>query len=439
MPVIGRRMGVVLALWALTGPAGAADVGAEVRQIDRTLDQIYPDLFRLYADIHAHPELAGQETRTAALLAEQMRELGFTVTEHVGGTGVVAVLRNGDGPTVLVRTELDALPMEERTGLPYASRVQVAYNGGQSFVAHSCGHDVNMAAWVGTARTLLAMKDGWRGTLVFVGQPAEETGQGAMAMLADGLFDRFPKPDYAFGLHTGGGPAGQLLYRPGPITANSNSFTITFRGQGGHGAAPHRAIDPVLIAARFVVEVQSIVSRGINPQQPGVVTVGAIQGGTTGNIIPDEVTVRGTIRSFDAEARASLVEGVERVARAASMMAGAPEPEIALNAGSGAIVNDPELTERTAAVFREAFGAAATAAPGRGMVTDDYARLVEAGVPRSLFFYIGVHEPSRVEAARNSGEALPGTHSPFYAPVPEPSIRTGVKAMSLAVLSVLAG
>lgn len=434
--MLGRRIGFALALCAATSPLHALDVPAAEGQVDRTLDAIYPDLFRIYADIHAHPELSGQETRTAALLAAQMRDLGFTVTEQVGGTGLVAVLRNGDGPTVMVRTELDGLPMEEKTGLPYASRAQADYNGQPSFLAHSCGHDAHMASWIGTARTLVGMKDRWKGTLVFVAQPAEETLAGAAAMLKDGLFERFPKPDYAFALHTGPYAAGQVIYRPGAITSNSDSIEITFRGRGGHGSAPHTAIDPVLIAARFLVEVQSVVSRDKNPQQPGVITFGMIQGGTAGNIIPEQVNLRGTIRSYDPEARARLLDGVDRVARASSMMAGAPEPEVVRGASSDSVVNDATLTERTAAVFREAFGEAAIAKPDYITASEDYSRYARPDL-QSFFFEIGVYDPARVEAARTGGPPMPANHSPAYAPLPEPTIRTGVKAMSLAVLGVL--
>ncbi|WP_332764236.1 amidohydrolase [Phenylobacterium sp.] len=437
--MIGRFVGLALALCAWAWPAQALDVRAANSWIDRELDQIYPDLFRLYADIHANPELSSQETRTAALLGAEMRKLGFTVTEHVGGSGLVAIVRNGAGPTVLVRTELDALPMEERTGLPYASRVQTNYRGQPTFVAHSCGHDVHMASWVGAARVLMGMKDRWRGTLMFVAQPAEETVSGATAMLKDGLFTRFPKPDYGFALHTGPYAAGQVLYRPGALTSAADNIEITFKGRGGHGSSPDTTIDPVLIAARFVVDVQSVVSREKNPQQPGVVTIGAIQGGTAGNIIPDEVTVRGTIRSYDPEVRAKLLAGVERVALAAAMMAGAPKPEISKPQSADSVVNDPELTERTAAVFRQAFGQSAI--PKRDFITasEDFSQFALAGVPRSLFFEIGIYDPGRVQAARNGGPPLPFNHSPQYAPVPEPSIRTGVKATSLAVLNVLGG
>lgn len=419
-------------------PALAAAPAPDKASIARLLDQSYPALDALYKDIHAHPELRFAETRTAARLAKEMRAQGFTVTEKVGGTGVVAVLRNGDGPTVLVRTELDALPMREQSGLPYASQVQTDWQGGQTYVAHSCGHDVHMAAWVGTARALVAMKSAWRGTLVFIAQPAEEGLGGAAAMLKDGLFTRFPKPDYAFALHTGPFAYGEVHYRPGVLTSNSDSIEITFKGRGGHGSMPNATIDPVLIASRFVVDVQSVISREKDPQAPGVITIGAIQGGTVGNIIPDQVVVRGTIRNYDADVRAKLKAGVDRVARAAAAMAGAPEPEIHIGVeGADSVINDPALTARIGDVFKTAFGDKAILDPAPGPASEDYSVYVNAGVKASLNFQIGIYDPARVAAAAAGGEPLPVNHSPFYAPVPEPTIRTGVEAMTLAVLEVL--
>jgi len=435
----GFRMAMALLLGA-TGGAGqpqSLDVGQAKAAVDRTLDRIYPELFQLYTDLHAHPELRFQETRTAGVLAAQMRQLGFTVTEHVGGTGLVAILRNGAGPTVLVRTELDALPMEEKTGLPYASRVQAEFNGQPSFVAHSCGHDIHMAAWVGTARALMAMKERWHGTLMFIAQPAEESVSGARAMLKDGLFTRFPKPDFGFALHTGPYAYGKVLYRDGMVTSNADSFEIKFKGRGGHGSAPDKAIDPVLIASRFIVDIQSVVSQEKPAQQPGVISIGAIQGGTVGNVIPDEVTVRGTIRTYDSEVRAKLIAGLKRVASAEATMAAAPEPSIQMVEGANAVLNDPELAQRTGAVFRQAFSAAAELKADRITASEDYSEYVMAGMPHSLFFEIGIYEPKRVEAARAGGPPLPFNHSPYYAPVPEPTIRTGVEAMTLAVLNVL--
>src|SRR5450631_3487743 len=292
--------------------------------IARSIESDYPKLDALYKDIHAHPEIAFQEEKTAARLAAQMRALGFDVTEHVGKTGLVAIYKNGDGPTIMVRTELDALPMEEKTGLAYASRDKTIWNGVETFVAHSCGHDIHMASWVGTAKTLVGLKDQWQGTLMFIAQPAEETGSGAMAMLAHGLFTRFKQPDFGFALHDGAFPYGNVLYRVGIGSSNSDSLHIKFRGRGGHGAAPQRTIDPVMIAARFIVDVQSVISREKDPTEFGVVSIGAIHAGTAENIIPDDALVLGTIRTFKPGVRAKMLAGIERTANAAAAMSDAP-------------------------------------------------------------------------------------------------------------------
>jgi hippurate hydrolase len=437
-------MGRCLILVALAAAAMAAapqalalDAPGAKAEIDAILDADYPGLDALYKDIHSHPELAFQETRTAALLAARMRQLGFEVSEHVGKTGVVAVYRNGPGPTVMVRTELDALPMEEKTGLPYASRVQTVWQGKTTFVAHACGHDIHMASWVGTAETLVKLKARWRGTLVFIGQPGEEAAGGAKAMLADGLFSRFPKPDIGFALHDVPAAYGHIYYRTGAMTSNADDVEITFHGRGGHGAYPQETIDPVLIAARFVVDVQSLVSREKDPQLAGVVTIGAIQGGSAGNVIPDQVTVRGTIRDYDPATRRLLTTGVARVARAEATMAGAPEPDVAMGRESAeSVVNDPVLTERTATAFKAAFGANAELMQQPETGSEDYSEFVGAGVP-SLYFEIGVYDPKQAAAADAGGTPLPPNHSPQFAPVPEPTIRTGVEAMTLAVLNAM--
>jgi hippurate hydrolase len=435
-----RRLPVLMAAaMALPAPAAMAQVATQKAAIAKLLDARYPHLDALYKDIHAHPELGFAETRTAARLAKEMRALGFDVTEGIGGTGIVAIYRNGPGPVVMVRTELDALPMKELTGLDYASRVRTIWNGQPTDVMHGCGHDVHMASWVGTAAALVAMKSAWKGTLMFVGQPSEEMISGAAAMLKNGLFTRFPKPDFALALHNAAYAHGTVHYRPGVLSSNSDDIAITFKGRGGHGADPSKTIDPVLIAARFVVDVQAVVSREKTPQRPGVVTIGAINGGSAGNIIPDQVTVRGTIRNYDAEVRARLKEGVARVARAEAVMAGAPEPDIAIGEQhADAVVNDPALTAQAAAVFHEAFGDNAILDADPITASEDYSLFVNAGVPRSLFFLIGVHDPAAVAAARNGGPPLAFNHSPHFAPVPEPTIRTGVEAMTLAVLRILA-
>ena len=326
----------LLSLPALAEETRPFDPLSAKPQLGTLIDQMYPDLKGIYEDLHAHPELGFQETRTAAKLAAEMRKLGFEVTEGVGKTGLVAILKNGAGPTTLVRTELDALPMEEKTGLPYASKAKAQYNGKETFVAHSCGHDIHMTSWIGTARSLAAMKDRWKGTLMFIAQPSEETVTGAQAMIDDGLFTRFGKPAHAFALHSMAMPYGTVGYRSGPTTSNGDGLDIHFHGRGGHGSAPDKTIDPILMASKFVVDVQSVVSREKNPMEFGVISVGTFNAGTAGNIIPDEARVMGTIRSYSQDVRQRLHEGIERTAKAQAAMAGAPEPKIQLKKGSDA-------------------------------------------------------------------------------------------------------
>ncbi len=311
-----RLAGGAAALALFAAPAQALDVAAVQPKIEAGVAADYPRLEALYKDIHAHPELGFQETRTAAKLAAEMKALGFTVTTGVGKTGVVAIYKNGPGPTILVRTELDALPMEEKTGLPYASVAKQAWNGRETFVDHSCGHDVHMAIWVGTAKALLAQKAQWRGTLMFIGQPAEEMVAGAKAMLDDGLFTRFGKPDYAIALHVGAGPAGLIQYMPGASTSTADTLEVVFAGRGAHGSMPNLSIDPVVEAARFVTDVQTVISREKDPWAFGVITVGGIQAGSAGNIIPDSALLRGTIRTYDEGVRQKLFAGIRRTADA---------------------------------------------------------------------------------------------------------------------------
>jgi hippurate hydrolase len=421
---------------SVAGAASALDVRAAKAQVDSEFAADWPHLEALYKDIHSHPEIAFQEQRTAATLAREMRALGFDVTEHVGKTGIVAIYHNGPGPVILVRTELDALPVTEKTGLPWASTVKIQYEGRESGVDHACGHDIHMAAWVGAAKALVAMKDQWSGTLMFIGQPAEEAIGGAKAMLADGLFTRFPKPQYGFAQHVGNGPYGTVGYRPGTFSSNADSFTIRFLGRGGHGSMPSVTIDPIVEAARFVVDVQSVISREKDAQQFGVITVGAIQGGSAGNIIPDNVVLRGTIRSYDAQVRTRLKAGLVRTANAEAQMAGAPAPEVDFTDGATAVFNDEALVARTAPVFTAAFGDKAELMTQPGSASEDYSEFVLAGLP-SFYWSLGGYDPAKVEEARRTGVPLPANHSPFFAPVAEPSIRTGVEAMTLAVLNVM--
>src|SRR5579863_7345307 len=437
MNYLTRILLMPTALWvaAMTEPARAElDVAKLKASIQTSVEADYPKLEELYKDIHAHPELAFQEVKTAAKLAREMRALGFEVTEKIGKTGLVAIYRNGEGPTIMVRTELDALPMEEKTGLAYASRDKTDWNGQETFVDHSCGHDIHMASWVGTAKTLVGLKDQWRGTLMFIAQPAEEPVTGARAMLDDGLFTRFRKLDFGFGLHDGPQAYGTLNYRIGVGSSNSDSLDVTFHGRGGHGATPQRTIDPVMIAARFIVDVQSVISREKDPTEFGVFSVGAIHAGTAHNIIPDEVVLRGTIRTFKPEVRAKMLAGIERTARAAAAMSDAPAPDIVFTEGAKAVVNDAGVVETAAKVLKVAFGDNFRTAPPV-TASEDFSEFVDAGVP-SMFFNIGVYEPERVAAAFNgTGPQLPPNHSPQFAPVPKPTIETGIEAMTLAVLS----
>jgi amidohydrolase len=434
-PLLGS-VALCLALFlALPAQAHAElDVISLKSAIEASVESDYPKLDALYKDIHAHPEIAFQEVKTAAKLAAEMRALGFEVTEKVGKTGLVAIYRNGDGPTIMVRTELDALPMEEKTGLAYASHDKTDWNGRETFVAHSCGHDIHMTSWVGTAKTLVGLKDKWQGTLMFIAQPAEEIGSGAKAMLADGLFTRFPKPDFGFALHDGPGPYGYIFYRVGVGSSNSDSLAITFHGRGGHGAVPQATIDPVMMAARFVVDVQSVISREKDPTEFGVVSIGAIHGGTAENIIPDDVRLFGTIRTFKPEVRAKMLAGIERTAKAVAAMSDAPAPDINITEGAKAVMNDPGLVATAEKVLKAAFGDKFRTSPP-GTPSEDFSEFVNAGVP-SMFFNIGVYEPERVAAAYNgTGPQLPSNHSPQFAPVPKPTIETGIEAMTLAVLS----
>jgi hippurate hydrolase len=433
----GLGMVCAAALSSVSSAAVAAiDPVATRAAVAREVDADYPHLDALYKDIHAHPELGLQETATAAKLAKEMRALGFEVTEGVGKTGIVALYHNGPGPTVMVRTELDALPLEEKTGLPYASRAKQVAGGRESFVDHACGHDVHMAIWVGTAKALLSQKAHWSGTLMFIGQPAEELGAGAAAMLKDGLFTRFPKPDYGFALHVGPGPAGEIRYRADVITSSADWLDITFHGRGGHGSMPSKTIDPVLEAARFVVDVQSVISREKDAAAFGVITVGSIQAGTVGNIIPDQAHLLGTIRSYDPEVRAKMLAGIERTAKGVAMIADAPAPDVIVTVTGRAVVNDRPLTERSAKLLRAAFGERADWDPAPGAASEDYSEFVIAGVP-SFFFGLGALDPKLIAEANAGGKPVPVNHSPYFAPVPEPTIRAGVEAMTLVVMGML--
>ena len=406
------------------------------------LDATYPSLDALYLDLHRNPELSRHEEKTAAKLAARLRALGFEVTEHVGGHGIVGVLRNGKGPTVLVRTDMDALPVKEQTGLPYASTVVTKNDAGEIVpVMHACGHDIHMASWIGAATLLANGKERWRGTLIFVGQPAEEVVSGAQAMVDDGFLKRFPKPDFAIAIHdTQIHPSGQVGFVAGPAFANIDSIDITFHGKGGHGAAPHRTIDPVLMAARAVVTLQSIVAREVNPFDQAVVTVGTFHAGTKRNVIPDDAKLELTVRSYKPEVRKQLVAAIARIAKAEAAASGATrEPTIFVNPNESAqaVVNDPGLTDRLAAALRRSLGAANVVATDPVMGSEDFGVFgAAAGVP-SVMLRVGAAEPSEFAKAKAAGTQIPGPHNAGFAPDRERTIRTGVSTFTISVLELL--
>ena len=406
------------------------------------LRALYPSLDSLYIDLHKNPELSFHEEKTAAKLATRLRDLGFEVTERVGGYGVVGVLKNGAGPTVLVRTDMDALPIREQTGLPYASTIAAKNDAGETVpVMHACGHDIHMSSWVGAATLLARARDRWHGTLIFVGQPAEEMVQGAERMVKDGLLTRFPKPDFLLGLHdTNLLPAGRIGVVAGPSSAASNAVDITFYGKGGHGAVPHRTIDPLLIAARTVVTLQTIVSREINPFDPAVVTVGTFHAGTKRNIISDEAKLQLTVRSFKPEVQKQLLAAIERIARAEAAAARAPrEPAVVIDEreASEVVFNDPALAARLTTALRRELGDA-NVVPGEPVTTSEdfgvFGRV--AGVP-SIQLWIGAVESGEFGRAKVAGTIVPGPHSPLFAPDREPTISTGVAAFTLSVLELV--
>jgi len=412
-----------------------------VDEINRLLAAESANLQAFYKNLHAHPELSYQEEQTAARLAKEMKALGFEVTTGVGGHGVVAVLKNGNGPTVLVRTDMDALPVTEATGLPYASKVRARDRYGKEVgVMHACGHDMHMTCWVGTARVLAGMKDRWHGTLVFIGQPAEETGGGARRMLADGLFERFPRPDYCLGLHCDARkPHGHIAYAEGLLCANVDTLDITVRGKGGHGSAPHTTIDPIVLAARIVLDLQTIVSREVNPTDAAVVTVGSIHGGTVHNIIPREVKLQLTVRTLKDDVRAHVLEAIQRIVKAAAAGARAPEPliHIDLDDFTPAVFNNAPLARKTTALFRDLLGADHVQDQEPVMGGEDFGRYGRAGVP-IFFYFLGTVTPEEYAASKQpGGKTLPSLHSDLYYPIPEPSIRTGVLTMSAAVLNLM--
>jgi hippurate hydrolase len=416
-------------------------------------DAEFPSLLGIYKDIHSHPELSGQEERTAALVAKELRAAGCEVTEHLGkyensklkAYGVVGVMKNGDGPTVLVRTDMDALPVEEETGLPYASKVITKSDEGKDVhVMHACGHDVHVAAFIGTARALGKLKDQWHGTLVFVAQPAEEIGAGARALLKDGLYDRFGKPNFALGFHDKADvQAGHIAVTEGYTSANVDSVDVTVRGVGGHGAYPHKTKDPIVLAAEIINAWQTIASRQNNPLDPIVITVGSIHGGTKHNIIPDEVKMQITARTYKSEVREHVLAAIERIAKGIAAAGGipperAPVVSVSKDQFCPASYNNPELTKRLVAVWKKSLGNDNVEIIDPTMGGDDFSEysLSDHSIP-AVYFHFGAVEPAKIAEFKQAGKELPTLHSSKFAPVPEPTIRTGVIGMITAVLELM--
>jgi amidohydrolase len=423
---------------------------AQTSSVDSLISKEYPSLEELYKTLHSHPELSYHEMNTSARIAEELRKLGFEVTENFGkyedpkrtSYGVVAVMKNGPGHTVYVRTDMDALPVEEKTNLPYASKVTTNNDDGVEVpVMHACGHDIHMTVLVGTARILSAMKNKWKGTLVLIGQPSEERGPGgAAAMLRDGLYTKFPKPDYVLALHDSPAlAAGKVGWVEGYALSAADSVDITIRGVGGHGSAPAQAKDPIVIAAETIVALQTIVSREVPPGEGAVITVGSIHGGTKNNIIPDEVKLQLTVRSYKKEVREILLNGIQRITKGISEAAGVPpgrEPLIDLHPEEyyPSTYNNPDLVRKTVSALEAALGKENVIQQEPIMASEDFSfySLPDFSVP-AFIFWLGAIDPQKIA----SGEKLPSLHSPLFAPMPEPTIKTGVKAMSAAVMNLM--
>jgi len=428
--VAGPLASLLFGMIALAAPT--ADIRSEI-------DAAYPQSETLYLDLHRHPELSMHEQHTAAKLAAALRELHFEVTEHVGGTGIVGVLRNGKGPAVLLRTELDALPVEENTGLPFASVDRTTDAAGHEVaVMHACGHDIHMAAWTATARVMASTRDRWRGTLILIGQPAEEDGDGATDMVQDGLFTRFPKPDYALAVHDDSRyPAGLIGYHAGTVMSAIDELTLIVHGRGGHGARPESTVDPIVIASRIVVTLQTIVARETSPLEPSVITVGSIHGGTRPNIIPDDVTLQLTVRSVSEANRQHLLSAITRIANAEAAAAGAPlAPTIQSNGYIAALINDTAVTQRVSAALQRQLGAERVKDTAPEMISEDFSVFGESGVPL-LMFRIGATSQAAFDEAAKTGIPVPSLHSAKFAPEREPTIKAAATAEVLALRELM--
>jgi len=401
----------------------------------KEVQAVSAESYKLYVDLHEHPELSSHETHTAAKLASRLRSLGYEVTENVGGTGIVAVLKNGAGPTVMLRTELDALPVPEKTGLAYASKVVAKDDTGKEVpVMHACGHDVHMASMVGTAEVMAQTKSTWHGTLILIGQPAEETISGAKAMIADGVMTKFPKPDVLVALHVGNNlPAGKVGVTPGNMSSNADSIKITIFGKGAHGSQPHNSIDPIVLGAKIVLALQTIPSREVRPGEPVVVTVGYFQAGLKNNIIPDEARLGLTVRTYDPEVRKQVLASINRIVKGEAEASGVQKlPSVVHDEATDAVYNDPALAKSMTAVLVKALGKDNVEQEPPSMTSEDFSYFVEQGVP-GFYFSLGGADPEKYAQAKASGEKLPSNHSPLFAPDAKPAIETGITA-EVAVL-----
>jgi len=410
--------------------------GSFSKTVLRNIDGLLPDLEALYKDVHSHPELSMQETRTAGLAADRLRAAGYEVTTGVGKTGVIGLLRNGNGPTVMLRADMDALPVEEATGLPYASKVKAKDREGKTVpVGHMCGHDMHVTWLVGATALMAQACETWRGTLMAVFQPGEETAEGALAMIDDGLFNRFPKPAVVLGQHVMVGPAGTVAGRTGAITSAADSLQIRLFGRGAHGSMPQASIDPVVMAAATVMRLQTVVSREVAAAEAAVVTVGSLQAGTKENVIPDEAIIKLNVRTFDAGVRKRVLAAIERIVNAEAAASGAPRPpEITPLDRYPLNVNDAEASARVVEAFRRYFPADRVRQTGPAPASEDFGSFgTEWHVP-SVFWFVGGTDPDTYAKAQEAGRitALPVAHSPLFAPVIHPTLRTGVEALVVA-------
>ena len=438
-------------LLLILSTATAAGINAQ-QSLDAMIDRDLASLVATYKSLHAAPELSHHEEKTSAFFASQLRSLGYTVTERIGkyehpewsGYGVAAVMKNGAGPTVLIRTELDALPVDEKTGLPYASKVKAKNDAGQDVsVMHACGHDIHITNMLGTAKMLSELKNQWHGTLIILGQPAEETIDGARAVLRDGLYDKVPKPDYTIALHDSSElAAGTVGYTPGYALASSTSVDIKIRGVGGHGAKPDTTKDPIVVAAEVVMALQTIVSRENSPLDPVVVTIGSIHGGSKHNIIPDEVKLQLTVRTYKDEVRKKVLAAIERITKGIALAAGIPDDlapivKVSDSELTAATYNEPQLTERLASVFVRVLGQENVIKVPPAMVSEDFGYLsLDQKIPATMF-WLGAVAPAKVRQSKETGTPLPSLHSALFVPEPEATLRTGVKAMTSAVLELM--